>query len=125
MRIEKETYASGLDVQKEAKDRLKEMGSWDLGNLANSILVDRVDGGAASEIGPTASYGPHVEFGTRPHFPPPDALEGWAKRHGFDSAWPICMVIAERGLPARPYLFPAYLAVVDKYFDRLKGIIAK
>jgi len=123
--FKKETYASALDVQKKAKKNLKEMGSWDLGNLANTILVDKVEGGLAAEIGPTAPYGPHVEYGTRPHFPPPDALEGWAKRHGFDSAWPICLVIAKRGLPAKPYLLPAYLAIVDKYFNRLKGICEK
>ena len=122
-KVKQETYASGLDVQKGAKERLKETGAWDTGNLANTILVDRVDGGSAAEIGPTAPYGPHVEYGTRPHFPPPDALEGWAKRHGFDSAWPICMVIAERGLPARPYLLPAYLAVVDRFFNRVKEIL--
>ena len=123
--VKGEVYASALDIQKAAKNNLKEMGSWDLGNLANTILVDRIEGGEACEIGPTAPYGPHVEYGTKPHFPPPDALEGWAKRHGFDSAWPICMVIAERGLPERPFLLPAYLAVVDKYFNRLKGILAK
>lgn len=120
-----EVYASALDIQKEAKDNLKEGGSWDLGNLANTILVDMVDGGDACEIGPTTPYGPYVEYGTKPHFPPPDALEGWAKRHGFDSAWPICLAIAKRGLPPRPYLLPAYLAIVDKFFNRLKEIVKK
>ena len=124
-KVRKETYASGLDIQREAKSNLKEMGTWDLGNLANTILVDRVDGGKAAEIGPTAPYGPYVEFGTKPHFPPPDALEGWAKRHGLDSAWPICMAIAKRGTPARPYLLPAYLDVVDKFFNRIKEILKR
>jgi len=124
-KVRKETYASGLEVQKKAKENLKSAGSWDVGNLANTILVDRIAGGDAVEVGPTAPYGLYVEYGTKPHFPPPDALEGWAKRHGFDSAWPICMVIAERGLPAKPYLLPAYLAVVDRYFGRLKRIAAQ
>jgi len=123
VKIKQETYASGLDVQKEAKSRLKEMGAWDLGNLANTILVDRSSDGSMVEIGPTAPYGPYVEFGTKKHFPPPDALEGWAKRHGFDSAWPICKAIAERGLPPKPYLLPAYLSVVDKFFNRVKGLL--
>lgn len=130
IRFKKETYASGLDIQKKAKENLKESKSWDLGNLANSIMVDRIEGGMAAEIGPVAPHGPYVEYGTKPHFPPykgPDAegLEGWAKRHGFDSVWPICLVIAERGLPAKPYLLPAYLTVVDKYFNRVKGILRK
>lgn len=122
-KVKKETYASGVDVQREAKQNLNSMKAWDTGNLANTIMVDRVDGDFTAEVGPTAPYGPYVELGARPHFPPPDALEGWARRHGFDSAWPICKVIAERGLPARPYLLPAYLAVVDKFYDRLKEIL--
>lgn len=122
-KVKKETYASGVDVQREAKQNLNSMKAWDTGNLANTIIVDRVDGDFTAEVGPTAPYGPYVELGARPHFPPPDALEGWARRHGFDSAWPICKVIAERGLPARPYLLPAYLAVVDKFYDRLKEIL--
>ena len=125
VKVDQETYASGLDVRTEAQARLKERKSWDLGNLANSILVDRSSDGSIVEIGPTAPYGPYVELGTKPHFPPPDALEGWAKRHGFDSAWPICKAIAERGLPENPYLWPAFLAVEGKYFKRLKGILGK
>ena len=124
-KVKQETYAAGLDVQKKAKKNLKDMGSWDLGHLANTILVDMTPDGETAEIGPTAPYGPYVEYGTKPHFPPPDALEGWAKRHGFDSAWPICLVIAERGLPAKPYLLPAYFAVVDKFFNRVKEILKK
>jgi len=123
--VNKETYASGLDIQKAARANLKERETWDLGNLANSILVDRTEGGAIVEVGPTAPYGPYVEFGTKPHFPPPDALEGWAKRHGFESVWPICRAIAERGLPENPYLFPAYLDVEGKFFNRVKGILGK
>lgn len=125
IQVRREVYASGVDVQTEAKERLKEMGSWDLGNLANTIIVDLVEGGRFAEIGPEAPYGPYVEFGTRKHFPPLDALEGWAKRHGFDSAWPICKAIAERGLPARPFLLPAFLMVKDKFWKRIKRILEK
>lgn len=124
-RVKGEVYASGIDVQREAKERLRDQGAWDLGNLANSILVERTDGGMVAEVGPTAPYGPYREFGTRPHFPPPDALEGWAKRHGFKSAWPICKAIAKRGLPATPFLFPAWLAVKDKFWKRIKEILER
>ena len=123
IKVKKEAYASGLDVRKEAQDRLKESKTWDTGHLANTILVEPSSDGSIVEIGPTAPYGPYVEFGTKKHFPPPDALEGWAKRHGFDSAWPICKAIAQRGLPPKPYLLPAYLSVVDKFFNRVKGLL--
>lgn len=123
--VKGEVYASGVDVQREAKERLREQGAWDQGNLASSILVERVESGKFAEVGPVAPYGPHVEFGTRPHFPPPDALEGWARRHGFDSAWPICKAIAKRGLKAKPFLFPAWLAVRDGFIKRIKEILAR
>jgi len=52
-------------------------------------------------------------------------LEGWARRHGFDSTWPICLAIAKRGLPERPFLDPAYLKIKDKYFKALIKLFEK
>lgn len=117
--VKGEVYASGLDIQRGAKQELKSMKAWDLGNLANSIMVDLEDQGFTAKVEAQAPYGPSVEYGTKKHFPPPDALEGWARRHGFDSAWPICMVIAKRGLKARPFLVPAFLKVRDAFFKRI------
>lgn len=127
-KIKGEVYATGHDVRTEAQSRLEGKGglrAWDLGNLANSIIVDLKEAGMIAETGPEAPYGPYVEFGTKKHFPPPDALEGWAKRHGFDSAWPICKVIAKRGLKARPFMFPAWLAVKDLFWKRIRRILER
>lgn len=115
-----EVAVAALNIQKEAKVRLKDYGAVDTGHLRRSILVDYFQGGTVAEIGPTAPYGLYVEFGTRPHFPPPDALESWARHHGFDSAWPICRAIAERGLPEKPYLLPAFEAEKKKFRERLE-----
>lgn len=123
--VKNEVRASGLDVQREARNNLKESKAWDLGNLANSIFVDLTTDGMTAEVGPEAPYGAHVEYGTRPHFPPLDALERWARRHGFDSAWPIAKAISERGTPARPYLFPAWLAVKDEFWKRIKRMLER
>lgn len=124
-KVKIEVRASGLDVQREARAKLKSSKAWDLGNLANSILVDLTADGMTAEIGPQAPYGPHVEHGTKPHFPPLDALERWAKRHGFDSAWPIAKAISEKGTPARPYLFPAWLAVKDEFWRRIRRMLER
>jgi hypothetical protein len=123
--FKREVYASGIDVQTESKKNLRDMKTWDLGNLANSIMVYLTNSGMTAEVGPEAPYGPYVEYGTKKHFPPLDALEGWARRHGFDSAWPICKAISERGLPARPFLHPAWLTVKGKFFKRIKEILKK
>ncbi len=121
----RETRASGLDLQKEAKDNLNDMRAWDTGNLANSILVDMIDNNETADIFPEAPYGLYVEVGTRPHFPPLDALEDWAKRHGFDSAWPIAKKISKEGTDAQPFLIPAWEKIAKLYFKRLEKIIER
>lgn len=69
MKSKRETYAAGLEVQRIAKLRLKgkEGGTraWKTGHLAGSIIVEKLDKGMMVEIGPTAPYGPYVEYGTR------------------------------------------------------------
>jgi len=122
-RIKREVLFTALDIQKNAKKRLRDQKAIDEGNLMNSIMVDSVQGGLAAEIGSIAPYAPYVEFGTRPHFPPPDALEDWAKHHGFDSAWPICKAIAKRGLKERPYLNPAYEEEKEGFVERIRKIL--
>ncbi|MDH7513549.1 MAG: HK97 gp10 family phage protein [Clostridiales bacterium] len=122
-RIKREVLFTALDIQSKAKKKLREQKAIDEGYLKNSIVVDTIRGGLAAEIGSIAPYAPYVEFGTKPHFPPPDALEDWARRHGFDSAWPICKVIAKRGLKERPYLSPAYEEEKDGFVQRIKKIL--
>ena len=97
-----------LKIQARAKLYLRAQRAIDTGNLRNTILVEFSPTKIEYEIGPTAPYGPYVEYGTKPHFPPMEALEAWVRHHGFESAWPICKAISERGLEARPYLTPAY-----------------
>lgn len=115
-----EVFATALDIQNRAKRNVRK--SWDLGNLANSILINLIDGGMNAQIYPEAPYAIYVEEGTKPHFPPPSALEGWARRHGFESAWPICKVINERGLKAKPFLIPAWLAFKNKFLKKAEKI---
>jgi len=121
-RVKAEVGASALDIQRAAKRNLKTAGSIDTGNAQNTTIVEFELNGCSAEIGTVAPYGPYIEFGTRPHFPPPDALEAWARHHGFDSAWPICRAIAKRGLRARPYLLPAYDGVAPGFEKRLAEI---
>lgn len=107
-------------IERRTKENLRELKAWDTGSLAGSYTTDIVGGGHAAEVGSNLVYSIFTEFGTRPHFPPMKALEAWARRHGFDSAWPICKAIAEKGLEARPHLFPAYEATMPEFFRKLK-----
>ena len=97
-KISGEIYVAGIDVQRVAKERLagREGGTraWKTGNLANSIIVDLVEGGKFAEVGPEAPYGHYVEYGTVK-------------------------------MAARPYLFPAWLAVRDKFWKRIREILER
>jgi len=56
----------------------------DTGRLRASILpeVRTMHNEVEGVVGSNVVYAPAVELGTRPHFPPPGALEPWARRHG-------------------------------------------
>lgn len=123
--IKAEVGDVALKMQARAKAYLRTAPAMDTGNLATSILAEFSPKKIEAEIGPTAKYGPYVEFGTKPHFPPMEALEAWARHHGFESAWPICKAIAERGLRARPYLTPAYDDFEGELVIRIERVLGK
>jgi len=120
-----------LKIQRRAKVYLRTQAAMDTGHLSTTILAEFSPKGIEAEIGPTAKYGIYIEFGAGPaighkkFFPPPDALESWARHHGFDSAWPICKVIFERGLRPKPYLTPAYDDFSGELLIRLEKVMGK
>ena len=120
-----ETYAHGIALRQTAKNNLQDHGRWDLGNAANSIKLEMQKRGFTAKIEAEAPYSIYIENGARPHMPPVDKLEGWAKRHGFDSAWPIALAIAKRGIPATPFLGPAYDSESEKFYESLRKLVNK
>jgi phage gpG-like protein len=93
---------SGFYVQGQAKER----APVDTGRLRNSIATKVEETRAL--IGTNLSYAPHVEFGSRPHWPPLSAMQPWARRHGFPAgrrgAFLVARRIAQRGTKARLFL---------------------
>lgn len=77
----------------------------DTGNLRSRITITESDNGLTATVGTNVHYAPHVEFGTRPHWPPLSALQPWARRHGFPAgrrgAFLVARAIARRGTKAR------------------------
>lgn len=98
---------AAIVVEGAAKKNLKASGARDEGHLVNSITHDVRTHSAY--VGSNLEYAPWVEFGTRPHFPPVDALKGWARRKLGDenAAFAIAKKIAKKGTKAKPYLRPA------------------
>lgn len=77
----------------------------DTGKLRASISSDVEGRGARIQgvIGSRVKYAPFMEEGTVAHWPPRDALEVWAARHGI----PVFLVmrsIAQKGLKGRRFL---------------------
>ena len=82
------------------------------GNLRASGFVnlpETVNGKIRVELGyggPSASYALYVHEGTRPHFPPVDALKPWAKKFLGDesAAFAVARKIARVGTKATKFL---------------------
>jgi hypothetical protein len=82
----------------------------DVGFLKSSIVFEVTQNdGLTGEVRVNSKHGPFVEYGTRPHFPPVEPLEDWARRHGMPpgTGFLIARKIAKYGTPAQPFLFPA------------------
>jgi len=98
---------AGFLVEAAAKKR----ATVDTGRMRASITSNVDPRALTTTIAPTVDYAAHVEFGTAPHFPPPSALQPWARRHGFPSgmagAMLVARAIARRGTKARPFMAPA------------------
>lgn len=84
------------------------------GQLRNSIQIEVNPTAMSADVKVIAKHGPFVEYGTRAHFPPPDALLGWVMRtfgvdqkEGKGIAFTVARKIAKKGTPAQPFLFPA------------------
>lgn len=86
--------------------------------IQEGVLVGGPVSPESARIGPAVTYGAHVEFGTRPHWPPMSALQPWASRHGFPpgsaGAFLVAKAIAQHGTRPQPYMEPAAMASVDK-----------
>jgi hypothetical protein len=122
--VKAEVLYSALQIKTQAQDNARALKAIDTGNLRNSIIAETTPNGLSAEIGSPFPYAPYVEFGTRPHFPPMEALEDWARKHKIP-VFLVARAIAKRGLPARPYLNPAFFSIEGEFFDRLKRILEK
>lgn len=87
----------------------------DTGRLRSSITtgVDTAFMPLWSKVKTDVTYGVYMEMGTRPHWPPPGALAGWARRHGI-SEFLVARAIARKGTKARKFFGKAKEAVEGK-----------
>ncbi len=96
------------------------------GTLAQSIQPGDIivsDVNVVAYIDANADYASYVENGTRPHFPPVDALKDWAAKFLGDPnlAFLVARAISRRGTIARPFLGPAVLANMDVFRQAMEA----
>lgn len=85
-----------------------------LTTLRQSIVpgdIEVSDTNVTAKVVANVEYAAAVEFGSRPHFPPVDALKDWAARKLGDEslAFVVARGISQKGTPPKPFLGPAVI----------------
>lgn len=122
-RVQATIMIAAFNVQ----ERAKRLAPVDVGNLRSSIKANMLSGGLGAEIGVgrqlNVKYGPYMEYGTKPHWPPPGVLTEWCRRHGIEGKeFLIRRKIARRGTKPRPFLMPAWEEVRPGFIKAIKDL---
>ena len=97
-----------LAMEAFAKQKIKEQGAIDLGQLFNSITVKRISKKQVI-VGTNVEYAAAVEFGTKGHWLKIDNIPGfrnWLRHHGIDPEEKLIYFYVEP--KPRPYMEPAF-----------------
>ncbi len=100
------------------------------GALAQSIQAGDViitDDNVVAFVEANADYASYVEFPTKPHFPPIDALRDWAQKFLGDAklAFVVARAISRRGTYAHPFMGPALLANMPVFRQAIEAACAR
>lgn len=74
-----------------------------------------------------ADYASYVEFPTKPHFPPVDALRDWAAKFLGDArlAFVVARAISRRGTYAHPFMGPALLENIPVFNNAIAAAVLR
>ena len=110
-------------VVRDAVENLDRNKTNNTGDLRKSIQATRL-ATAVWKAFVGQEYGVYVEYGTRPHFPPPSEIEKWVVRklgikgkEARKAAWAIAQTIARRGTRPQPFWRPA-VKNAPEYLER-------
>ncbi len=115
--IEDATVNTANEMVLEAKRSLTVVGAVDNGGLRQSIVNTQIDS-LNYKVEALKFYAPYVEFGTGTMV---DIKPGWEKMAGQFKGKKIKQV----NLPARPFMFPAYLKGKSEYKIKLQDELAE
>ncbi len=102
----------------------KQYAPSDTGELRRRINLKPTETGYKEYIlSSGVDYGAPVEYGSRPHWPPLESLEGWSRRvlGNANLAYLVQRKIAMKGTSAQPYFRPALLEVKTIWLPRYKS----
>jgi len=107
--LEAGLLAAAESIQYRVKKNLHGPDARNTGKLAQSITVKVEKEKKQATVGTNLVYGPAIEYGTKPHFPPVEPLEEWArlKLHVEGIGFLIAQKISKFGTVGTPYLRPA------------------
>lgn len=94
----------------QAQKNILNQGAVDTNELIQGIHYVIASDGMSSTIKPSEKadkYAAPLEYGSKPHWPPISALEGWAQRHGIP-AFLVARKIAMEGTKPRPFWQPTW-----------------
>jgi hypothetical protein len=95
-----------VDTAMSVARRARQWAPKDTGTLERSIGVAWTGDGSV-EVKAGAPYALFVEVGTRPHWPPPGAMAGWARRHNIPE-YLAMRAVAEQGTRGWRYMADAW-----------------
>lgn len=123
--MDKSTTHLKSEIRKEIVDK----GINSQGSLKKSVNVYESKA-TKGVVGVGEKYGEYVEYGTRPHFPPVEPLERWArlKLGASGLGFVIAKKIARVGTKAKPFVQPVYdknKKNIEKYFEEAIEFVTK
>jgi len=99
----------------------------DTSNLGSQIKTE-ITSSLSGQVIADTNYALFVHEGTAPHWPPLEAIEPWARRHGIP-AFLVARSIAQKGTKAQPFFQWAKEATERDVFDffdtAIKNIITR
>ena len=113
------------EIQHIAQRNIKSIDAYATGLMSSSVEVASSPAGLVWTVGTKVKYGPYVEFGTRPHWPPLDAIRKWCQVRGIpeSAAFLIARKISRVGTPERPWLYPAFLEGMKNHANRVRNAV--
>ena len=112
------TKANAMEIAADAVKNASTKGVWDLGDLAGSISYEKVDDTFNYKIFAREKYSAYMEFGTGGMVKVPSELKEIAIQFKGKG-------VKEVNLPARPFLYPAFVKGRVQYLEDLEDLLKK